>query len=273
MGLYYHLVDQQPHWLPTVHEPRLLLIAHQFIHSFRLLDRFQSIAAIARIQLHSAESIWLEPQFMQLLFVLCACVYCRRRTWAPPPPTMGKNPFERPWMVNNGAAAAAGGGGAIGLKGIIAGGITGGIEICITFPTEYVKTQLQLDEKGEQRLVSYCDDDHSRSGAVKVLFLFPSSFILSFPPPFSSITLSRSTTLSMNLHIHIHSGAWKQLIHRPLVIIIFGRKLNSQITMNMNMVIWNHSEPSEFETKQTHCCSRFYLEKLKWNPSYHHTAL
>lgn len=28
-----------------------------------------------------------------------------------------------------------------------AGGIAGGIEICITFPTEYVKTQLQLDEK------------------------------------------------------------------------------------------------------------------------------
>lgn len=31
------------------------------------------------------------------------------------------------------------------------GGITGGIEICITFPTEYVKTQLQLDEKGERK--------------------------------------------------------------------------------------------------------------------------
>lgn len=42
---------------------------------------------------------------------------------------MGKNPFERPWMTNNGAAAAAGGGGAIGIKGIIAGGITGGIEV------------------------------------------------------------------------------------------------------------------------------------------------
>ena len=27
------------------------------------------------------------------------------------------------------------------------GGITGGIEICITYPTEFVKTQLQLDEK------------------------------------------------------------------------------------------------------------------------------
>ena len=45
------------------------------------------------------------------------------------------------------AAAAAGGGGNRGIKGIIAGGITGGIEICITYPTEYVKTQLQLDEK------------------------------------------------------------------------------------------------------------------------------
>ena len=36
-----------------------------------------------------------------------------------------------------------------GFKGIIAGGITGGIEICITYPTEYIKTQLQLDEKGK----------------------------------------------------------------------------------------------------------------------------
>ncbi|KAI6652046.1 hypothetical protein LOD99_4591 [Oopsacas minuta] len=32
-------------------------------------------------------------------------------------------------------------------KAILAGGIAGGIEIMITFPTEYVKTQLQLDEK------------------------------------------------------------------------------------------------------------------------------
>ncbi|CAL8081670.1 unnamed protein product [Orchesella dallaii] len=60
---------------------------------------------------------------------------------------VGKLPFpSRPYLTRNGAAAAAGGGN-IGVKGIIAGGITGGIEICITFPTEYVKTQLQLDEK------------------------------------------------------------------------------------------------------------------------------
>lgn len=63
------------------------------------------------------------------------------------------SPFiKRPWMVNNGAAAAAGGGNK-GLKGIIAGGITGGLEICITFPTEYVKTQLQLDEKGKVMMI------------------------------------------------------------------------------------------------------------------------
>ncbi|KAK6621241.1 hypothetical protein RUM43_011547 [Polyplax serrata] len=58
-----------------------------------------------------------------------------------------RNPFRRPWMEHSGAAAAAPASSS-GLKGIVAGGITGGIEICITFPTEYVKTQLQLDEKG-----------------------------------------------------------------------------------------------------------------------------
>lgn len=32
-------------------------------------------------------------------------------------------------------------------KAVLAGGISGAIEICITYPTEYVKTQLQLDER------------------------------------------------------------------------------------------------------------------------------
>ncbi|KJE89683.1 hypothetical protein CAOG_08477 [Capsaspora owczarzaki ATCC 30864] len=35
-------------------------------------------------------------------------------------------------------------------KAILAGGISGGIEILITFPTEFVKTQLQLDERAAQ---------------------------------------------------------------------------------------------------------------------------
>lgn len=38
------------------------------------------------------------------------------------------------------------------LKGIIAGGFSGFIETSLTYPTNYVKTQLQLDEKGK------CDD-------------------------------------------------------------------------------------------------------------------
>ncbi|XP_063705134.1 putative tricarboxylate transport protein, mitochondrial [Culicoides brevitarsis] len=60
------------------------------------------------------------------------------------------NPYpRRPWMAETGAAAPAGQ--TKGLKGIVAGGITGGIEICITYPTEYVKTQLQLDEKGANK--------------------------------------------------------------------------------------------------------------------------
>jgi len=33
------------------------------------------------------------------------------------------------------------------LKAILAGGISGGLEICISYPTEYIKTILQLDEK------------------------------------------------------------------------------------------------------------------------------
>uniref|UniRef100_A0A336LU80 Citrate transport protein n=1 Tax=Culicoides sonorensis TaxID=179676 RepID=A0A336LU80_CULSO len=60
------------------------------------------------------------------------------------------NPYpRRPWMTQTGACAPAGQ--TKGLKGIVAGGITGGIEICITYPTEYVKTQLQLDEKGANK--------------------------------------------------------------------------------------------------------------------------
>ena len=58
------------------------------------------------------------------------------------------------------AAAPTGssvGGGGRFLKGIVVGGITGGIEICITYPTEYVKTQLQLDEKvGKYKGIKDC---------------------------------------------------------------------------------------------------------------------
>lgn len=35
------------------------------------------------------------------------------------------------------------------IKAVLAGGIAGGLEICCTFPTEYVKTQLQLDSRSD----------------------------------------------------------------------------------------------------------------------------
>ncbi|XP_017846007.1 putative tricarboxylate transport protein, mitochondrial [Drosophila busckii] len=41
-----------------------------------------------------------------------------------------------------------------GLKGFAAGSITGGVEILITYPTEYVKTNLQLDQMGEHKKYS-----------------------------------------------------------------------------------------------------------------------
>ncbi|XP_067931881.1 putative tricarboxylate transport protein, mitochondrial [Watersipora subatra] len=58
-----------------------------------------------------------------------------------------KDPFQRP---SEQMLASTTGGflpSQKSLKGIVAGGLTGGIEICITFPTEFVKTQLQLDQK------------------------------------------------------------------------------------------------------------------------------
>ena len=53
-----------------------------------------------------------------------------------------------------------------GLRSVVAGGLTGGINIMIVFPTEYVKTQLQLDS-GRTRftpLYSIVSDRFEHSG-------------------------------------------------------------------------------------------------------------
>jgi len=69
------------------------------------------------------------------------------------------------------AAPAAGGGSNKALKGIIAGGITGGIEICITYPTEYIKTQLQLDEKvGKYKGIWDCGKQTVQTNGVRGLY-------------------------------------------------------------------------------------------------------
>merc|ERR1719309_84194 len=69
------------------------------------------------------------------------------------------------------AGAAAPGGSNKTLKGIIAGGITGGIEICITYPTEYIKTQLQLDEKvGKYKGIVDCAKQTVNQNGVRGLY-------------------------------------------------------------------------------------------------------
>lgn len=42
------------------------------------------------------------------------------------------------------------------VRSIISGGITGAIEILITYPTEYVKTMMQLYAKYSKNGVKYC---------------------------------------------------------------------------------------------------------------------
>ncbi|XP_002734204.1 tricarboxylate transport protein, mitochondrial-like [Saccoglossus kowalevskii] len=60
----------------------------------------------------------------------------------------GSGPFQDPFGRQRSLAVAAGATPPTHpLKGILAGGIAGGLEVCITFPTEYVKTQIQLDER------------------------------------------------------------------------------------------------------------------------------
>eukprot|EP01118_Nematostelium_gracile_P000063 TRINITY_DN10057_c0_g1_i2.p1 TRINITY_DN10057_c0_g1~~TRINITY_DN10057_c0_g1_i2.p1 ORF type:complete len:307 (-),score=84.69 TRINITY_DN10057_c0_g1_i2:22-942(-) len=55
--------------------------------------------------------------------------------------------FKFPILKNNILAAPRDGPPTTPLKAILAGGIAGGIEICITYPTEYTKTIMQLYEK------------------------------------------------------------------------------------------------------------------------------
>jgi solute carrier family 25 citrate transporter 1 len=69
------------------------------------------------------------------------------------------------------AASSGGTGNNKFIKGVIAGGITGGIEICITYPTEYVKTQLQLDEKvGKFKGIADCAKQTVNERGVRGLY-------------------------------------------------------------------------------------------------------
>jgi len=81
-------------------------------------------------------------------------------------------PFPtRPHMSQGSGAAAPAVSTNKALKGIIAGGITGGIEICITYPTEFIKTQLQLDEKvGKYKGIVDCAKQTVQERGVRGLY-------------------------------------------------------------------------------------------------------
>lgn len=55
----------------------------------------------------------------------------------------------KPGGYDNGTSANGTGSGVTPLKGLIAGGMSGAVETTFSYPTNYVKTQLQLDERGE----------------------------------------------------------------------------------------------------------------------------
>ncbi|KAK2837855.1 hypothetical protein Q5P01_015067 [Channa striata] len=95
-----------------------------------------------------------------------------------------KGTFVSPFSGPRCLAAAAPAAGKAKLthpgKAILAGGIAGGIEICITFPTEYVKTQLQLDEKAnppKYRGIADCVKQTVQSHGVKGLYRGLSSLL------------------------------------------------------------------------------------------------
>jgi len=71
--------------------------------------------------------------------------------------------FRRPTMMA--APGATGGKKKHPVKAVLAGGFAGGLEIMCTFPTEYVKTQLQLDS--EAKIPKYRGIVHCVSSTVK----------------------------------------------------------------------------------------------------------
>lgn len=76
----------------------------------------------------------------------------------------GQGAGEGPGRTKS-AAGEGRGGGLRPRAPVPAGGLAGGIEICITFPTEYVKTQLQLDERAHPPRYRGIGEQGPRRGA------------------------------------------------------------------------------------------------------------
>lgn len=84
------------------------------------------------------------------------------------------------------------------IKSIIAGGITGGIEICITFPTEFLKTKMQLYKEFSQKGLKYTiQDTYQKHGPTGFYRGLP--VLLLFSVPKTGVRFGANTWLKENV--------------------------------------------------------------------------
>uniref|UniRef100_A0A8C5LTU2 Tricarboxylate transport protein n=1 Tax=Leptobrachium leishanense TaxID=445787 RepID=A0A8C5LTU2_9ANUR len=137
--------------------------------------------AIREWACHTGGAACLPPGSARLLFALCSPWSLMASVLRPF--TVSEGPCGSPRGTTRSLAAASPGGRAKIThpgKAILAGGIAGGIEICITFPTEYVKTQLQLDERANPpryRGIGHCVKQTVQDHGVKGLYRGLSSLL------------------------------------------------------------------------------------------------
>lgn len=84
------------------------------------------------------------------------------------------------------------------FKSIISGGITGGIEICITYPTEFLKTKMQLNKEFSQKGLKYTmADTYSKHGVTGFYRGLP--VLLFFSVPKTGVRFGTNTWLKNNI--------------------------------------------------------------------------
>jgi solute carrier family 25 (mitochondrial citrate transporter), member 1 len=84
------------------------------------------------------------------------------------------------------------------ITSIISGGITGGIEICITYPTEYLKTQMQLyKEFSKQGMVATAKQTFNKYGVPGFYKGLP--VLLFFSIPKTGVRFGANQTLKNNI--------------------------------------------------------------------------
>ncbi|XP_012510407.1 PREDICTED: tricarboxylate transport protein, mitochondrial [Propithecus coquereli] len=106
-------------------------------------------------------------------------------------------------------------------KAILAGGLAGGIEIFITFPTEYVKMQLQLDERSHPpryRGIGDCVRQTVRSHEVPGLYRCLSSLLYGSIPK----AAVRFGMFEFLMHLHPYLGDNPNRPMNPLITGVFG---------------------------------------------------